>query len=71
MREFIPDQFRWETYDDLKEKIIQIMEGEQASASWTIKRQQLWEKISVLTPETFQNNIWSQMKQHLKELSGR
>ena len=70
MREFIPDEFRWKTYDDLKEKIIKSMEGEQASASWKIKRQQLWEKISVLTPETFQNNIWSQIKQHLKELSG-
>ena len=24
MKEFIPDEFRWETYDDLKEKIVQI-----------------------------------------------
>ncbi len=62
MKEFIPDEFRWETYDDLKEKIVQCIEGKDASANWEIKRPQLWSKISVLTPETFQNKIWSQLQ---------
>ena len=52
MKEFIPDEFRWETYDDLKQKIVRYMEGANASSSWEIKRQQLWNQISVLTPET-------------------
>jgi glycosyltransferase involved in cell wall biosynthesis len=69
MKEFIPDEFRWETYDDLKEKIVKYMEDRDASASWEIKRQQLWRKISVLTPETFQNKIWSQFKLYEQKLS--
>ncbi|MCL4429737.1 MAG: glycosyltransferase [Chloroflexi bacterium] len=63
MKEFIPDEFRWENYDDLKQKIVACMEAEDASADWDIKRQQLWRKISVLKPEAFQNSIWSQIKQ--------
>ncbi len=62
MKEFIPDEFRWETYDDLKRKIVKYMELEDASASWESKRQQLWNKISILTPEEFQKNIWSNIK---------
>ncbi len=62
MKEFIPDEFRWETYDDLKQKVVQYMEKEDASVNWEIKRQQLWSQISVLTPETFQNEIWSQLE---------
>jgi hypothetical protein len=38
------------------------METEDAVASWENKRQQMWNKISVLTPETFQKNIWSNVK---------
>ena len=62
MKEFIPDEFRWETYEDLKQKIVKYMETEDASANWESTRQQLWSKISALTPETFQNNIWSKVK---------
>jgi glycosyltransferase involved in cell wall biosynthesis len=69
MKEFIPDEFRWETYHDLKEKIVRYMEDEPASESWEIKRQYLWSKISVLTQETFQNKIWSQLKLHQQEFS--
>jgi glycosyltransferase involved in cell wall biosynthesis len=62
MKEFIPDEFRWETYDDLKHKIVKYMETEDASASWENIRQQLWHKISVLTPEEFQKQIWSNVR---------
>ena len=45
MKEFIPDEFRWETYDDLKAKIVNYMETENVNDSWEIKRSQLWSKI--------------------------
>jgi glycosyltransferase involved in cell wall biosynthesis len=70
MKEFIPDEFRWETYSDLKTKIAQFMEDD-ASAIWEAKRPQLWSKISVLTPETFQNKIWFQIEQMQPEISGK
>ena len=38
MKEFIPDEFRWETYDDLKQKIVKCMETENASANWESNR---------------------------------
>ena len=68
MKEFIPDEFRWETYDDLKEKIVRYMENENLSVSWEGKRQELWSKISVLNPETFQDKIWSKLKLYLEEI---
>ena len=68
MEEFIPDEFRWETYDDLKEKIVKYMEDEKASAKWdTTTRVQLWSKISLLTPDNFQNNIWSNVKSLIEQ----
>jgi glycosyltransferase involved in cell wall biosynthesis len=66
MKEFIPDEFRWESYDDLKEKIVKYMEDDNLSVGWEDKRQQLWSKISVLNPEAFQNKIWSQLKLNLE-----
>jgi glycosyltransferase involved in cell wall biosynthesis len=57
MKEFIPDEFRWENYGELKEKIVKNIELDHGI--WESKRQQLWSKISVLTPEIFQNNVWS------------
>jgi glycosyltransferase involved in cell wall biosynthesis len=62
MKEFIPEQFRWETCEDLKAKIIKCMESPDASEDWESQRKQLWEKISVLTPETFQDKIWFQLQ---------
>jgi glycosyltransferase involved in cell wall biosynthesis len=62
MKEFLPDEFRWETYDDLKEKIVRFMENTSANATWESTRFQLWNKIAVLTPEAFQSNIWSNVK---------
>jgi glycosyltransferase involved in cell wall biosynthesis len=63
MKEFIPEEYRWETYDDLKEKITRLMES---SNTWEIKRPQLWSKISVLTPKAFQDNIWRHIEDYLK-----
>jgi len=58
MKEFIPEQFRWENYIDLKEKIVKYMESAQASADWEETRTELWSKISSLDAEEFQSKIW-------------
>jgi glycosyltransferase involved in cell wall biosynthesis len=62
MKEFIPQEFRWENYDELKEKIVKYMELETASADWENKRKQLWKQIADLNPETFQTKIWSHLQ---------
>jgi len=58
MKEFIPEEFRWENYADLKEKIVKYIEPTQESANWEKKRKELWSKISALNIEAFQNSIW-------------
>ena len=62
MKEFIPEEFRWVSYDDLKDKIVNCMESADESLGWEQKRKELWSKISVLNPETFQNSIWSHIQ---------
>jgi glycosyltransferase involved in cell wall biosynthesis len=64
MKEFIPEEFRWETYEDLKDKIVRYMDW---SDSWEIKRPQLWKKISALTPESFQEQIWQNIQPLLNQ----
>ena len=63
MKEFIPEEYRWETYDELKEKIVRQMES---SNTWEMKRPQLWSKISALTPKAFQDNIWRHIEDYIK-----
>ena len=63
MKEFIPQQYRWQTYDDLKQKILQNIDS---SNVWELKRKELWAKIADLKPESFQNQIW----EHVKTLVG-
>ena len=66
MKEFIPEEFRWEKYEDLKEKILRFMESAQQISDWERKRKELWSKITVLNSETFQNSIWF----HIQTLIG-
>jgi glycosyltransferase involved in cell wall biosynthesis len=66
MKEFIPDEFRWQTYEDLKMKIIQFMES---TESWENKRRELWDKIAPLNPETFQDNIWWHVQKLIQQSS--
>jgi hypothetical protein len=56
MKEFIPEEYRWNTYDDLKEKIQRYIDQDNI---WEMKRKQLWNSISVLNPQTFEEKIWS------------
>jgi hypothetical protein len=62
MKEFIPEEFRWDNYQDLKEKISKYMETNSELASWESKRQQSWSQISVLAPQIFQGKVWSQIQ---------
>ena len=63
MKEFIPNEYRWQTIDDLKEKITCYMEAENV---WELKRKDLWSKIAALTPEVFQNEIWAYVEELMK-----
>jgi glycosyltransferase involved in cell wall biosynthesis len=65
MKEFIPQEYRWDNYEDLKEKIVKYMETN--DADWTATRQELWRRISILTAETFESNIWSNVEALMKE----
>jgi glycosyltransferase involved in cell wall biosynthesis len=62
MKEFFPEEFRWESYDDLKDKIVVCMESTEESLNWEKKRKDLWSEISVLNLEAFQNGIWSHVQ---------
>ncbi|HSV50234.1 MAG TPA: glycosyltransferase [Candidatus Acidoferrales bacterium] len=58
MKEFIPEEFRWQNYDDLKQKITANMEN----PNWDATRTQLWTRIEALKPETFEKKIWSHLQ---------
>jgi glycosyltransferase involved in cell wall biosynthesis len=45
-------------------EFLQNIESTDITAGWESKRKQLWSKINVLTPQTFQQNIWL----HLEKL---
>jgi glycosyltransferase involved in cell wall biosynthesis len=64
MNEFIPEEYRWNNYEELKEKILKNME---AYNVWEIKRKELWGKISALTPENFEKSIWTNVETLLKQ----
>ena len=65
MKEFIPGEYQWGNYEDLKQKIVKSMETK--DTSWEKQRKQLWAKISTLTPELFQENIWNHVKAIMNE----
>lgn len=56
MKEFIPEEYRWNNYEDLKDKIQRYINS---GSEWETKRKQLWKIISVLKPESFEQNVWS------------
>lgn len=61
--EFIPDEFRWQTYGDLKEKIVRWAEPSESDAeSWNRTRDELWQKITVLQPKVFREKIWAHVQ---------
>ena len=57
--EFIPEEFRWGTFEDLKQKVTLLVESTDNYALWNQKKEELRDKISVLKPENFEQQIWS------------
>ena len=54
--EFIPLEYRWNTVEDLKEKISELSKAD--FAVWNKKKQELRQKIEVLKPTNFEEQIW-------------
>lgn len=66
-RELIPEEFRWTTFEDLKEKISQLTSSLNQFILWECKKQELWAKISILKPEHFQEAIWSHVEALMRQ----
>lgn len=69
--EFIPQEFRWSTFEDLKQKIARLVESTDNYVVWSQKIEELREKIAVLEPENFEDQIWSKIEPIVKESLGR
>jgi glycosyltransferase involved in cell wall biosynthesis len=57
--DFIPEEYRWNTIDDLKEKIAKVSDITSFTSEWNRKRMSLQSKISVLKPRSFEEQIWT------------
>jgi glycosyltransferase involved in cell wall biosynthesis len=55
--EFIPEEYRWNTFEHLKTKIATLVES-QTYADLEQKKKELRSKIEVLKPKNFQEQIW-------------
>jgi len=64
-REFIPKEFRWTTFEDLKATIAKLSSVD-AFASWQKQKEDLRAKISVLRPEYFEDLIWSHTSKYIE-----
>ncbi len=65
--EFIPEEFRWSTFDELKAKIALLVESTNDYAVWNHKKEELRDKISVLKPENFEKRIWTSVTNLLEQ----
>lgn len=57
--EFIPEEFRWTTTEDLKEKMAKLSSSPDYVALWENKKEALRGEIAVLKPVNFEEKIWS------------
>jgi glycosyltransferase involved in cell wall biosynthesis len=57
--EFIPEDFRWNTFEDLKEIISKLVASLNPYDSWNKKKEEMRDKISVLQPFNFEHQIWT------------
>lgn len=65
--DFIPMEYRWNTLEDLKEKIAKFADQKNNVAVWDIKKKQLQEKIAVLKPESFEEQIWVNIEKLMEQ----
>lgn len=66
--EFIPEEFRWGTFEDLKKKLAELVESTNNYTVWNQKKEELRGKISVLKPENFEAHIWSNVATLTKQI---
>jgi hypothetical protein len=60
--DFIPEDYRWNTIEDLKEKIAKVSTQRGFASEWSRKRMVLQSKISVLKPRSFEDQIWANVE---------
>ena len=60
--EFVPQEFRWNTFDDLKSIMTKLIDPSHLFALWNKQKDELRERISVLQPEKFEDQIWSHLE---------
>ncbi len=60
--EFIPTEFRWSTFEDLKTKIAKVVDSARPYTPWDEQKAQIRKKISVLKPESFEEQIWTSVE---------
>ncbi|MGE5533739.1 MAG: glycosyltransferase family 4 protein, partial [Bacillota bacterium] len=69
--EFIPEEFRWDNYENLRQKIAKLVESTDDYAEWTKKKDELRAKILSLEPENFEEQIWSNIEPFVNGMCGR
>jgi len=65
--EFIPEEFRWNTLEELKEKMSKLVGSQNNYAQWNNKKLILQDKISILKPENFEQQIWENVETMMKQ----
>ena len=65
--DFIPEEYRWNTLDDLKEKIAKLADSGYSVAAWNMKSKLLQEKIAVLKPKSFEEQIWANVAKLMEQ----
>ncbi len=56
--DFIPQEYRWNTLEDLKEKIGKLADSRFSVEAWSMKKKLLQQKIAVLKAKNFEEQIW-------------
>jgi glycosyltransferase involved in cell wall biosynthesis len=60
--EFVPPDFRWTTFEDLKSKIGKLTDAPNTFTFWNNQKAELQKRISVLRPEKFEAQIWTHVE---------
>jgi glycosyltransferase involved in cell wall biosynthesis len=65
--ELIPPDLRWNTFEDLKEKIGNLITAPDLDALWANQKWQLKDKIETLKPKKFQEKIWTNIQTLMRQ----
>ena len=56
--DFIPKEYRWNTLEELKEKMAKLTNKKFNVSVWEMKKKELQKKIAILKPNNFEQQIW-------------